>query len=107
MMRFFYSLLIRCAAAVAFMMLLWRGLRDRGYWQGLRERFGLGPALANGPSIWLHAVSLGEMSAAAPLIRAIMAKHPHFPVVLTSATPAGRARAGVVRRRCGHSVSAL
>ncbi len=93
MMRFFYSLLIRCAAPVAFMMLLWRGLRDRGYWQGLRERFGLGPALANGPSIWLHAVSLGEMSAAAPLIRAIIRKHPHVPVVLTSATPAGRARA--------------
>jgi 3-deoxy-D-manno-octulosonic-acid transferase len=93
MMRFFYSLLIRCAAPVAFLMLLWRGLRDRGYWRGLRERFGLGPALANGPSIWLHAVSLGEMSAAAPLIRTIIEKHPHFPVVLTSATPAGRARA--------------
>ncbi len=93
MMRFFYSLLIRCAAPVAFTMLLWRGLRDRSYWQGLRERFGLGPSVANGPAIWLHAVSLGEMSAAAPLIRAIMAKHPHSPVVLTSATPAGRARA--------------
>jgi 3-deoxy-D-manno-octulosonic-acid transferase len=93
MMRFFYSLLIRCAAPIAFVMLLWRGLGDRGYWQGLRERFGFGPPLANGPSIWLHAVSLGEMSAAAPLIRAIMAKHPQFPVVLTSATPAGRARA--------------
>jgi 3-deoxy-D-manno-octulosonic-acid transferase len=93
MMRFFYSLLIRCAAPVAFTMLLWRGLRDRSYWQGLRERFGFGPAIANGPAIWLHAVSLGEMSAAAPLIRAIMRNHPQRPMVLTTATPAGRARA--------------
>jgi 3-deoxy-D-manno-octulosonic-acid transferase len=93
MMRHLYSFLIRCAAPFAFALVLWRGLRDRGYWQGLRERFGFGSAAARTPTIWLHAVSLGEMSAAAPLIRSIIANHPEFPVVLTAATPAGRARA--------------
>jgi 3-deoxy-D-manno-octulosonic-acid transferase len=93
MTRHLYSFLIRCAAPFAFAMLLWRGMRDRSYWQGLAERFGFGSAVAHSPTIWLHAVSLGEMSAAAPLIRSIMANHPRHPLVLTAATPAGRARA--------------
>jgi 3-deoxy-D-manno-octulosonic-acid transferase len=91
--RTLYSWLIRGAAPLAFAVVLWRGLRDRSYWQGLRERFGFGSAVHSSPTIWLHAVSLGEMSAAAPLIRAIRARHPNIPLVLTSATPAGRARA--------------
>jgi 3-deoxy-D-manno-octulosonic-acid transferase len=92
-MRRLYSWLIGAAAPLALAVVLWRGLRDRSYWQGLSERFGFGAAVHSSPSIWLHAVSLGEMSAAAPLIRAIRVRHPHVPVVVTSATPAGRARA--------------
>jgi 3-deoxy-D-manno-octulosonic-acid transferase len=45
------------------------------------------------PTVWLHAVSLGEMSAAAPLIHAIQTRHSQIPLLLTTATPAGRARA--------------
>lgn len=92
-MRRLYSALICCLAPLAFALVLWRGFRERGYWLGLRERFGFGAALAEGHSIWLHAVSLGEMSAAAPLIRALRERHPNMPLVLTTATPAGRARA--------------
>src|SRR6202042_3242827 len=44
-------------------------------------------------AIWLHAVSLGEMSAAAPLVRALRLRYPQNPLVLTTATPTGRARA--------------
>ena len=91
-MRFIYSWLIRIAAPVAFAVVLWRGVRDRGYWQGLAERFGLGRKLPS-PSIWLHAVSLGEMSAAAPLVRALHSRYPQLALAVTSATPAGRARA--------------
>jgi 3-deoxy-D-manno-octulosonic-acid transferase len=91
-MRVIYSWLIRCAAPFAFALVLWRGLGDRSYWQGLRQRFGYGPALPS-PTIWLHAVSLGEMSAAAPLLRALHSRHPQIPLVVTTATPAGRARA--------------
>jgi len=91
-LRFVYSWLIRCAAPFAFAVVLWRGVRDRSYWQGLWERFGLGRPLPS-PSIWLHAVSLGEMSAAAPLARALHSRYPQLPLVVTAATPAGRARA--------------
>ena len=91
-MGFLYSWLIRCAVPVAYAGILWRGLADRGYWQGLAERLGFGRALF-APCIWLHAVSLGEMSAAAPLARALRLRFPDIPLVVTTATPAGRARA--------------
>jgi 3-deoxy-D-manno-octulosonic-acid transferase len=91
-LRFIYSWLIRFAAPFAFAVLLWRGLRDRAYWRGLAERFGRGVPLSS-PSIWLHAVSLGEMSAAAPLVRALHSRYPQLALAVTAATPAGRARA--------------
>ena len=91
-MRMIYTWLIRLAVPFAFAVVLWRGVRDRSYWQGLAERFGFVRPLPS-PSIWLHAVSLGEMSAAAPLVRALHARYPQLPLVLTAATPAGRARA--------------
>jgi 3-deoxy-D-manno-octulosonic-acid transferase len=93
MMRRLYSVLIYCAVPFAFAAVLWRGLRDRSYWQGLSERFGWGRRTSSTGNVWLHAVSLGEMSAAAPLVRALRSRYPQSPLVLTTATPTGRARA--------------
>lgn len=92
-MRRLYSLCIYLLAPLAFAAVLWRGLGNRGYWQGLGERFGFGAPAARAPCIWLHAVSLGEVSAAAALLRALQARHPGTPVTLTTATPTGRTRA--------------
>ena len=91
-----YSLVIYCAVPFAFAAVLWRGLRDRGHWRALGERFGWGRRLNSAPSIWLHAVSLGEMSAAAPLVRALRLRYPQYPLVLTTATLTGRARAAAL-----------
>jgi 3-deoxy-D-manno-octulosonic-acid transferase len=91
--RRLYSALIVCLAPAAFAVVLWRGLRDRNYWRNLGERFGWGSFAANPPSIWLHAVSLGEVSAAAALVRALRARYSKIPLVLTTATPTGRSRA--------------
>ncbi|HEY2635111.1 MAG TPA: lipid IV(A) 3-deoxy-D-manno-octulosonic acid transferase [Steroidobacteraceae bacterium] len=93
MIRRLYTLLIYCAAPFATTLVLWRGLRDRSYWQALSERFGWGHRMSSAPTIWLHAVSLGEMSAAAPLALALRSRYPETPLVLTTATPTGRARA--------------
>jgi 3-deoxy-D-manno-octulosonic-acid transferase len=96
-MRKLYSLAIRVAAPVAFSVLLLRGFRDRAYWQALGERFGFagGPAaeVTPQPCIWLHAVSLGEVAASASLVRALAARYSEVGIVLTTATPTGRARA--------------
>jgi 3-deoxy-D-manno-octulosonic-acid transferase len=96
-MRFFYSVLVYLLRPAAFALVLWRGLRNRLYWAGLRERFGFGPASPS-PAIWLHAVSLGEVSAAAAVVRALREGHPRIPVIVTTATPTGRARARALFR---------
>ena len=92
-MRRLYSVLITLLAPAAFAAVLCRGLRDRSYWANLRQRFGWGSSAGDSPSIWLHAVSLGEVTAAAALVRALRARHPESPFVLSTATPTGRARA--------------
>jgi len=92
-MRRLYSLLMLVAAPAAFMLVLCRGLRDRSYWLHLGERFGWGTFAGGSPSIWLHAVSLGEVTAAAAVVRALRARYPASPIVLSTATPTGRARA--------------
>jgi 3-deoxy-D-manno-octulosonic-acid transferase len=91
-MLLLYNLLVRVAAPLAFAVVLVRGLRDHSYWPALGERFGFGARLRAG-TIWLHAVSLGEVTAAAPIVRALAERHPHRPLVLTTSTPTGRARA--------------
>ena len=91
-MRLFYNLLVYLAAPFALLLQLWRGLRYPSYREGIGERFGFGPALA-GPTIWIHAVSVGEVQAAEPLVRRLLARHPEYTIVLTTVTPTGAARA--------------
>lgn len=92
-MRVVYSTLVRLVAPAAFALALLRGFRDRVYWEGALERFGFGGRRDGAACIWVHAVSLGEMAAAAPLVRALRARHPEQPLVVTTATATGRARA--------------
>jgi 3-deoxy-D-manno-octulosonic-acid transferase len=90
--RFIYNLFVYIAAPVAFLVQLWRGLTDASYRDRPAERFGFGERLA-GPSIWVHAVSVGEVQAAAPLVRALREEYPSARLVLTTVTPTGAARA--------------
>jgi 3-deoxy-D-manno-octulosonic-acid transferase len=92
-MRLAYKLIVRLFAPLAFAVVLARGFRDRAYWQALSERFGYGARLAPGPRIWLHAVSMGEVAAAAPVVRGLQARYPGVAIVITTATPTGRSRA--------------
>lgn len=91
-MRLLYSVLVYLLRPLAFALVLWRGMRNRLYWEGLRERLGFGARCAEA-GIWVHAVSLGEVTAAAAIIRALHVRHPRQRVILTTATPTGRARA--------------
>ncbi len=93
-MRLLYTLLLTLALPLASLVVLWRGLRERSYWQGWTQRFGRGAPLAGaGPGLWVHAVSVGEVQAARSLVAALRRAWPAVPVVVTSATPGGRARA--------------
>ena len=100
-MRLLYDVLIYLAAPVALLLQIWRGIRDPSYRVGLGERFGLGAPL-DGEVIWIHAVSVGEVQAAEPLVRQLMKRYSGHRLVLTTVTPTGRARA---RQLFGDSVT--
>lgn len=89
-MRFLYSLILYLLIPAALVRLIGRGWRNRDYWRRWGERFGRAPAL-DGPTIWLHAVSVGEVRASAPLVRALQASHPRHRILITTMTPTGSA----------------
>ncbi|MEK7758853.1 MAG: glycosyltransferase N-terminal domain-containing protein [Pseudomonadota bacterium] len=64
-----------------------------GYWQRWGERFGFVPRLS-GPVIWLHAVSVGEVRASAPLVKALARDYPGHRILVTTMTPTGSATVG-------------
>lgn len=70
-----------------------RALRNPAYRGAWLQRFGvvqLPPS--SGPRLWLHAVSVGEAQAAAPLVEALQARHGALDVLVTTTTPTGRQR---------------
>jgi 3-deoxy-D-manno-octulosonic-acid transferase len=72
--------------------------RGRGT-RGLRERLGSSPASTVRPA-WVHAASVGEMAAAAPLVRALGDR---VPILVSATTERGRAAA---MRLSAHLVAA-
>jgi 3-deoxy-D-manno-octulosonic-acid transferase len=92
-MRRVYTLLLWLALPLVSLSVAWRGLRQRDYWHGWRERFGHGYRRRSDAErgLWLHAVSMGEVQAALPLVSALHARGVRL--LLSSATPTGRRRA--------------
>jgi 3-deoxy-D-manno-octulosonic-acid transferase len=91
-MRFLYIVIAYLISPIVIGALALRGFRERTHWQGFSQRFGLGSTVAE-RSIWVHAVSVGEVQAAVPLVEALLKRFPQIPLVLTTVTPTGRARA--------------
>jgi 3-deoxy-D-manno-octulosonic-acid transferase len=88
--RFCYHALWWLILPLVLAKLLWRGFKERGYWQHIAERFGFYPAFKNQPLIWIHAVSLGETRAAALLIPALLQRFPNHQILLSCMTATGR-----------------
>ena len=85
-----YSLLLRLATPAYFARLAWRARREPDYGRWWSERLG-GVSEPQQPGrLWLHAVSLGETRAAAPLIEALRAQRPGLRLLLTHGTATGR-----------------
>ncbi|MBT9455178.1 MAG: 3-deoxy-D-manno-octulosonic acid transferase [Burkholderiaceae bacterium] len=86
-----YSGLLRLAQP-AYVLRLWlRGREEPLYRDAIGERFGRYGAQASTQGwMWIHAVSLGETRAAAPLIAALRAQRPSLRLLLTHGTATGR-----------------
>lgn len=91
MSRIFYRLVLWLAFFLAPLYLLYRSGRQPHYRQHWLERLGFyrSPPFSR-PTIWLHAVSVGETRAAKPLIDALLLCYPTHHIILTQMTPTGR-----------------
>ncbi|MFQ5645259.1 MAG: 3-deoxy-D-manno-octulosonic acid transferase, partial [Thiogranum sp.] len=89
-MRWLYSIVLYLMLPLALLRLWFRGRRVPGYRRNLKERFGFVAAAPVQPVIWFHAVSVGEVRAAQPLVNAVLERYPDFSVLVTTATPTGR-----------------
>jgi 3-deoxy-D-manno-octulosonic-acid transferase len=90
--RSLYSLILYLLTPFVLLRLVWRGLRSPGYWRRWGERFGFIPASTGEAPIWVHAVSVGEVQAAVPLLRALLTRYPDTPLLVTTTTPTGSAQ---------------
>ena len=90
MWRFLYTLLLRVALPLLLLRLWWRGRREPGYRGHLAERLGEYRIAPRRELLWVHAVSVGEVRASVPLVRALQREFEGHDVLLTCMTAAGR-----------------
>ena len=101
-MRRLYTLVLYLLAPLVILRLLWRGLRAPDYWRRWPERFGAVEPPLGEQVIWLHAVSVGEVMAAEPVIRKLLDRHQEYSILVSTVTPTGSARAQAL---FGHDVA--
>ncbi|MEE8873758.1 lipid IV(A) 3-deoxy-D-manno-octulosonic acid transferase [Pseudomonas helleri] len=92
MNRTLYTLLFHLGLPLVAIRLWLRARKAPAYAKRIGERFALNmPAMQPG-GIWVHAVSVGESIAAAPMIRALLQRYPQLPITVTCMTPTGSER---------------
>ena len=93
LLRFLYSSCFYCCLPFIIAAKFWRARKAPAYAHGWFERLAYQPlskTQVNG--LWLHAVSLGEVNAALPLIEALLNHYPNLPLTITTTTPTGKQR---------------
>ena len=99
-MRHIYTFFLYLLIPFILLRLYWKGRRAPAYRQRVLERFSLGRRELFPVDVWVHAVSLGEVVAATPLIDALLAKKRR--VIVTTMTPTGSQQ---VIKRFGEQVA--
>src|ERR1700694_1900215 len=103
-MYILYSLLMTLAVLISLPWWLFQMVRSRKYRAGLAERLGGVPrrikAGASEGSIWIHAVSVGEVLAISNLVQELRASYPEKPIFISTTTLTGQR---IARERFGES----
>lgn len=108
-MRTLYNILFLIGFALSSPYYFWRMWR-RGNWRlGFNERFAnydnkLKQALTNRQTLWLHAVSVGEVGLCSPLIKALEPRLPNAKIVVSTTTTTGM---GELKKRLPNHVSKI
>ena len=93
LLRGLYSAALYLLAPITIYHLIWRGFRQPAYFQRWPERYAVYREPARGRTLWLHAVSVGEVNAAVPLVNALRRGRSDLRLLVTTITPTGSARA--------------
>ena len=89
--RFFYDIFTYLVSPLLILHLIYRSISDPRYTNRIAERFGFYDEKNNHDSIWIHAVSYGEVNAAQSLVRSLLDDNPGYKVIFTCTTPTGSA----------------
>ena len=93
MFRLIYELIVIITIPLIIARLFIRGHKIPGYRKRIRERFGFfkfpDHFYSDRSTIWLHAVSVGEVSAAQPLVIELKKLYPQHQFFITTMTPTG------------------
>lgn len=87
-----YQVLTLLLLPIIVVSLLVKGFRNRAYWQRWPERFARLPADVTQQAPYdycLHAVSVGEVRAAVPLVKSLLSQQPNCRILVTTTTPTG------------------
>lgn len=93
-MYFLYSIFLSIAALALLPYFLYQAFCNKKYLSNFRERLGdLPDALRSDdrPTIWIHAVSVGETLAAHPLVNALRERFPEHRLIFSTTTATGQA----------------
>ena len=88
-----YSLLVVLAVLIGSPYFVYQAIRHRKYVGSVRQRLGLLPISLNldgDSSIWIHAVSVGEVLSARPLVEALRQRYPALRLYVSTTTMAGQ-----------------
>jgi len=94
--KILYNIVLVILLPVVVLYLLWRLVVQGKSRAGLAERLGILPDSvsklkeAGGRIIWVHAVSVGEVAAAEPILHQLRLAEPTGQIVLSTTTPTGR-----------------
>src|SRR5215472_2371606 len=93
-MYILYSLLLACGLVLSLPWWIFQMLRSGKYPAGFRERLGFVPQrirkAAKPGSIWVHAVSVGEVLAVTDLVRELEQSNPGHQVFISTTTQTGQ-----------------
>jgi 3-deoxy-D-manno-octulosonic-acid transferase len=92
MARRFYTACFYLLLPVVLLRLLLRSIKSPAYGKRIAERFGYFKSPVFDDCIWVHAVSVGEVIAAAPMIKQLQARYPEKNITVTTMTPTGSER---------------
>ncbi len=100
--RWFYNVLWTLLLPLVFIRLLWKSRKNAAYRARWLERLGRVPFTVTAEKrFWVHAVSVGEVLASVPLIKALQQTYPDAEIILTTMTPTGSAR---IKASFGNSI---